>query len=360
MKCITIIASLLTSQIAGLGTAIGLASALVIALLLGAQPASEAHAHSPIPQFPSQRVQLPTAPNTSLLVGISPDYWPMEYISDTQIVGHDVDLMNAVAAEMSVTVVYTDVVWDRILTGLVEGKYDAVISTLSVTPDRDEMIDFTLPYVTFVGNDDIAIAVEPGNNMLRSQINEALWQLRAEGTLGAIVADIAADVPAWEPRLPDWPYIPPDTESTLVYTHTKGNSTLIQVPAGAVTETTLLAYTAVNTVAAPSGFAPAGHAFDLEAYQTGVLASGFTFSVPVTVAIRYTETNLVGIDEATLRLAFLNSSTSKWEDAATTCMPHTAYDRQPNENWLTVRICHLSTYALYGQNRIYLPLVLQS
>jgi hypothetical protein len=280
----------------------------------------------------------------------------MEYISGTQIVGHDIDLMNAIAANIGATVVYTSIAFGEIITGLVEGEYDAVISGLTVTPSREELIDFTLPYVNVVGSEDFGIAVQQSNNVLRRQINEALWQLRTESTLGTIVANIAADVPDWQPKLPDWPYIPPDTESTLVYTGTKQRLTVIQIPSGAVSDTVLLAYAAVKTDTAPSGFAFANRAFELETYLEGIFTSGFTFNYPVTVTLHYTETDLVGMDESTLRLNYWNNSTSRWEDAATTCIPFSTYNSQPNENWLSVAICHLSKFALFGQHRIYLPL----
>jgi hypothetical protein len=283
----------------------------------------------------------------------------MDYYSGTQIVGHDIDLMNAIADKMIVTVIYTDVAFGDIITGLVMGGYDAAISTISVVPKRDEKIDFTLPYVTFVGNDSVAIAVQQGDNVLRRQINEALWQLRSEGTLGSIVAAIAADVPSWQPRLPDWPNITPDTESTLIYTNTKQSTTVFHIPPSAVTETILLAYSAVNATSAPPGYAFANRAFELEAYRNGVFTSGFAFSAPVTVTINYTDTELVGMGESTLRLYYWNNDTSEWEDSATTCMLNSAYNRQPNENWLAVPICHLSKFALFGQHGIYLPLVLQ-
>ena len=360
MKGMTKFQLFLRSRIAGLGTAMGLAAILVAALLLGSQRVLDARANSSAAQFPAQMVRLPTVPKTTLLVGTSPDYWPMEYISGTQIVGHDIDLMNAIAAKMTVTVIYTNVPFGAIIPGLIAGEYDAVISALSITPERDEQIDFTLPYATFFGNDSTAIGVQQGNNVLRHQINEALWQLRTDGTLGTIVAHIAVDVPEAEPRLPDWPYISPTTETILVYTNTKQCSTVIHIPRGAVTETTLLAYTAVNTATAPSGFVFASRAFELDAYQNGMFSPGFTFNVPVTVTMHYTETDLVGMDETTLRLYYWNNNTSQWEDVATTCVPHSAYDRHPNENWLTITICHLSKFALFGQHRIYLPLVLRS
>ena len=66
--------------------------------------------------------ELQTTSIPPLLIATSADYWPMEYISGTQIVGHDIDLMNAIAVEMSATVVYTDVAFSEILNGLIAGK----------------------------------------------------------------------------------------------------------------------------------------------------------------------------------------------------------------------------------------------
>jgi ABC-type amino acid transport substrate-binding protein len=181
-----------------------LATILVITILMVGQPASGARAGSIALQLPTHTGQLPNAPATTLTVATSADYEPMEYINGTQIVGHDIDLMNAIAAKMNVTVVYTNIPFGQLLDGLVAGNYDAVISTLSVTPTRENIIDFTLPYVTFTGNDNIAIAVQKGNNPLKQQINEALRQLRTDGTLQAIIAGIATDKPEWQPRLPVW------------------------------------------------------------------------------------------------------------------------------------------------------------
>jgi branched-chain amino acid transport system substrate-binding protein len=149
--------------------------------------------------------------------------------------------------------------------------------------------------------------------------------------------------------------VPTDTESILVYTDTQGSPTVIQVPAGAVTETTTLVYTPVETTTTPSGFAFASHAFDLDAYQGGALVPGLPFSVPVTVTLHYTDTDIAELDENRLVLKYWNDSTSVWEDAD--CG---SYDRHPDDNWLAVPICHLSRLAMFGKYTVYLPIVLKN
>ena len=147
--------------------------------------------------------------------------------------------------------------------------------------------------------------------------------------------------------------VDPTIGGTLTYTDTQGLPTVIQVPAGAVTELITLLYVPVDTATAPSGFAFAGHAFDLDGYQGGSLLPGLTFSVPATVTLHYAGTDVTGLDEDALVLEYWNGSA--WVDAA--CGD---YDRHPGENWLAVPIYHLGRFALFeGTYTVYLPLVLR-
>jgi hypothetical protein len=297
----------------------------------------------------------------TLVVGIDVPYWPYEYYSGTQIIGHDITLMNAVATEISVTVVYFVVPFDGLFDGLVRGDYDAVISALTVTPEREELIDFALPYETYYspgGSGDLAIAVQQGDTSLRTQINEALFSLRDDGTLAAIIAATNVDLAqaysdTWV-VLPDWPEVPTDTETTLVYTDTRGSTTSIQVPGGAVSEAIVLEFTQLSTDAVTDGLAIAGRVFELEAYQDGAhLPGGYQFNRPITITVHYTDTDVAGLDEGSLLLQTWNEAESLWEDAA--CGP---YDRHPDENWLAAPLCHLSRFALTGEEyHLYLPLI---
>ena len=254
-------------------------------------------------------VASPEAPKAvvteTLVVGINVPYWPYEYYSGTQIIGHDITLMNAVATEISVTVVYSVVQWEGLLDGLIRGDYDAVISGLTVTPEREERIDFALPYETYYspgGSGDLAIAVQQGDSSLRTQINEALFSLRDDGTLAAIIAATNVDLAhaytdTWV-TLPDWPAVPTDTETTLVYTDTRGSTTSIQVPGGAVSEAIVLEFTPLSTDTVTAGLAIAGRVFDLESYQDGTyLPGGYQFIHPITITLHYTDTDVAGLDE---------------------------------------------------------------
>ena len=73
---------------------------------------------------------------------------PMEYIDENkEIVGFDIDLLNMAAEEAGFEVKYQNTAWDGIFAGLANGNYDAVISSVTITEERQETMDFSVPYI---------------------------------------------------------------------------------------------------------------------------------------------------------------------------------------------------------------------
>jgi polar amino acid transport system substrate-binding protein len=83
-----------------------------------------------------------------LSVGTDATYPPFETISTTngEVVGFDADLMRAIAGELEVKVEFLVVPFDGILAALSAGKYDAVISAMTITEDRSRHVLFSEPY----------------------------------------------------------------------------------------------------------------------------------------------------------------------------------------------------------------------
>jgi polar amino acid transport system substrate-binding protein len=75
--------------------------------------------------------------------------WPPMEMVDTNknIVGFDIDLMNAAAKEGGFAVEFKNTAWDGIFAGLENGKYDAVMSSVTITDERKNTMDFSLPYI---------------------------------------------------------------------------------------------------------------------------------------------------------------------------------------------------------------------
>jgi len=73
---------------------------------------------------------------------------PMEYVNeDKEIVGFDIDLMNAIAEKGGFEVEIRNTAWDGIFAGLANEEYDAVISSVTITEERQETMDFSMPYI---------------------------------------------------------------------------------------------------------------------------------------------------------------------------------------------------------------------
>lgn len=72
---------------------------------------------------------------------------PMEFMNDQkEIIGFDTDYVRAVAKEAGFDVVFKNVAWDGIFAGLDAGQYDAVCSSVTITEERKNAMDFGIPY----------------------------------------------------------------------------------------------------------------------------------------------------------------------------------------------------------------------
>lgn len=86
--------------------------------------------------------------------GSDTTYPPFEYIESGTVVGFDADIAAAIATEFSDAYDTTIVAemqtndWDPIIPDLKSGKFDAILSAMTKTEERDQEIDFTRSYYT--------------------------------------------------------------------------------------------------------------------------------------------------------------------------------------------------------------------
>jgi polar amino acid transport system substrate-binding protein len=84
-----------------------------------------------------------------LSVGMEIGYPPMEYL-DTDgktPIGFDVSMAKALAEKMGLQVKFIDTAWDGIFAGVTTGKYDCIISSVTITEERRAAHNFTRPYI---------------------------------------------------------------------------------------------------------------------------------------------------------------------------------------------------------------------
>ena len=84
----------------------------------------------------------------ALTIAVDDTYLPMEFRDDNNdLVGFDIDLGNALAEQLGVKAEFVTVAWDGIFTGLTSNQYDVIISSTSITPERQESYSQSDPYI---------------------------------------------------------------------------------------------------------------------------------------------------------------------------------------------------------------------
>ncbi|KJS03533.1 MAG: amino acid ABC transporter substrate-binding protein [Desulfobulbaceae bacterium BRH_c16a] len=82
-----------------------------------------------------------------LVNGIDANFPPFAFIDKTgQPSGFDVEAMNWIAKEIGVEVSHQPIEWDGIITSLLTKKIDIIASGMSITEERAQKVDFSVPY----------------------------------------------------------------------------------------------------------------------------------------------------------------------------------------------------------------------
>lgn len=86
-----------------------------------------------------------------LVMGTNAQFPPFEYIGDNgKVAGVDVDISQAIADKIGVKLEVQDGDFNAVLTGLGTGKYDIGAAGMTVTPEREEEVDFSDSYFTSI------------------------------------------------------------------------------------------------------------------------------------------------------------------------------------------------------------------
>ncbi|GHV08686.1 hypothetical protein FACS1894217_11530 [Clostridia bacterium] len=84
-----------------------------------------------------------------LQVGMEIGYPPMEFTTEDgkENIGFDVELAGEIAKLLGLELELRETAWDGIFSGLEKGDYDCIISSVSITPPRQEAYILTKPYI---------------------------------------------------------------------------------------------------------------------------------------------------------------------------------------------------------------------
>ncbi len=120
----------------------------VTALALLAVACKKAPDTSDVAASPTAAQAVPaTAAPPQLKVAIDPTYEPFTYKTpDGKPTGFDIDIANALCAQIKRECVFVEQVWDSMIPGLMAKKYDVIISSMGITEERLAQVDFTDRY----------------------------------------------------------------------------------------------------------------------------------------------------------------------------------------------------------------------
>jgi polar amino acid transport system substrate-binding protein len=128
-----------------------------------------------------------------LTVGMEIGYPPMEYFDNdgTTPVGFDVQMAKALAAKLGIAVKFVDTAWDGIFAGVDTGKYDLIISSVTITDERLTRFNFTKPYIANAQ----ALVLPKGSPITARSLEELAGYrvaYQAETTTDEIMTEVAA------------------------------------------------------------------------------------------------------------------------------------------------------------------------
>jgi ABC-type amino acid transport substrate-binding protein len=116
-------------------------------------------------------------------------YRPFEFMQGGEPVGFDIDLMREIGQRAGFEVEFQNVAFDGIIPGLGSNLYDAAISAMTITPEREEQVDFSDPYF----NADQSLLVRSGSE-IQSTDDLADKTVGVQlGTTGSMEAESLAD-----------------------------------------------------------------------------------------------------------------------------------------------------------------------
>jgi ABC-type amino acid transport substrate-binding protein len=124
-----------------------------------------------------------------LLVGTDTPYPPFEIGQPPDITGYDIEVGRAVAEKLGLTPTFQDTSFDTIFRDLSQGKFDFVLAATTITPERQQKVDFSDPYYAA----DQALVVTPDSDIATPEDLSGKTVGAQDGTTGEDYANDETD-----------------------------------------------------------------------------------------------------------------------------------------------------------------------
>lgn len=90
--------------------------------------------------------------DNTLIMYTNAEFAPFEYFEGEKIVGADVDIAQEIAKDLGKELDVEHIDFDSLIPALTTGKADFVAAGMTITPEREEEVDFSIPYVESIQN----------------------------------------------------------------------------------------------------------------------------------------------------------------------------------------------------------------
>ena len=134
----------------------------------------------------------------SLTMATNADFYPFEYVEDGIFKGIDIEIAEKIAEKLDMSLKIINMDFDSVILNVQAGMCDIGMSGLTVTAEKLENVNFSIPYVTTYNifedstwEDSFSIAVSKENTELLNAINKVISELKADGTIDSIITKYA-------------------------------------------------------------------------------------------------------------------------------------------------------------------------
>lgn len=95
-------------------------------------------------------------------IGTEGAYEPYNYIDQAtgELTGYEIELGNELCKRASLNCEFVQNAWDSIIPNLQSGNYDMIMAGMSITAERDEVIDFTQNYIPPASSAYVALSAD--------------------------------------------------------------------------------------------------------------------------------------------------------------------------------------------------------
>jgi ABC-type amino acid transport substrate-binding protein len=163
------------------------------------ETAPAAEAENPIPAASEQGgdvvYDLPNLAGRTVVAVTADDFTPFQYIDPQtgESVGYEYDLVNEICARLNCVVDWQNSSWDAMIAAVNAGQFDVGMDGITITEERAEQVDFSIPYKTlqnymlvraaedrfttpeeFAANEELVIGSQAGTTQFYAAVYEVL------------------------------------------------------------------------------------------------------------------------------------------------------------------------------------------